>query len=134
LHKQLDIWLIAIGLTKKSQRYPSPLRSAYYSWFVGEPEITVGQKDRTPDIISTKPNDWLIIDLTLNPNKDLSLFYTDYSNLSSNILADIASPHYKSKSKYKPNLLVIASEQSFNKTKSNRANISGLIVLLEFTT
>ncbi len=120
---ELDLWSIVIGFTKSVSRFPTPFRNAGYSFHTIEPLV----KGKTPDLISSKPHFWIITDLTLNDKKDYSKL-NDYKYFNSEILARIASPHYKKKM-YGPSVLVIGSINSVTKEKCKENNLSGLVVM-----
>lgn len=132
MHNQVDFWQRVIGLTTKTTRYPSPFRNVSYSWHIIEPEISSeylddSGNDKCPDLVSSKWNNWIVSDLTLNPDKNWKEF-KKFSTLPPETLADIGSPKFQ-KNMPSPDILIIGSSKSIDKHKCNKSNISGLIVM-----
>lgn len=126
---QIDFWRKVVGLLKRTTKYPSPFRNANFSWHIIHPPMTIEGKKIEPDLVSTKKQCWIILDLTLNPEKNWHDFKKTYGELSTDILAEIASPHYSSEFNENPNLLVFGSKKSVSKTKCKKSGVSGLSLI-----
>lgn len=132
MHNQIDIWRRFIGLTKKTEKYPSPFRDAEYTWHLIEPKISKAylkekKNDITPDVVSSNYNHWIVTDITLDPKKKWDELVS-LQNLPSNVLFDLASPKFSS-SLNNPCLLVIGSNNSITKEKCKSNEISGLSLI-----